>query len=122
LAGDGFEPDTRLDVWLFSEPVLLGSVTVNGDGSAATQVTLGTNNIPLGHHTLQLQGVGQDGLIKAANLGIIVIDRVAVVDAPAVNVWPVALIAIALLIAAALFARWLAGRHMQPQRFGDSER
>jgi MYXO-CTERM domain-containing protein len=72
VSGDGFQPDTRVDIWLFSDPTLLGSVIVAADGSFSGEVYLDPNFAVVGEHTLQLQGVGMDGFIRAANLGVVV--------------------------------------------------
>jgi hypothetical protein len=72
VSGDGFQPDTRVDIWLFSDPTLLGSVVVSADGSFSGEVYLDPNYALVGDHTLQLQGVGMDGFIRAANLGVVV--------------------------------------------------
>jgi hypothetical protein len=80
ISGDGFLPGTRADVWLFSTPVLLGSLTVAADGTFTGEVAVDGALIAAGDHTLQLQGVGSDGYVRAANVGVIVIDRPS--DAP----------------------------------------
>lgn len=72
VSGDGFQPDTRVDIWLFSDPTLLGSVIVSADGSFTGEVYLDVRYAIPGEHTLQLQGVADDGFIKAANLGVVV--------------------------------------------------
>jgi hypothetical protein len=72
VSGYGFQPDTRVDIWLFSDPTLLGSVIVASDGSFSGEVYLDPNFAVVGEHTLQLQGVGMDGFIRAANLGVVV--------------------------------------------------
>jgi uncharacterized repeat protein (TIGR02543 family) len=72
VSGDGFQPDTRVDIWLFSDPTLLGSVIVAADGSFSGEVYIDPNFAVVGEHTLQLQGVGMDGFIRAANLGVVV--------------------------------------------------
>lgn len=72
VSGEGFQPDTRVDIWLFSDPTLLGSATVLADGSFTGKVSLDSRYAVIGEHTLQLQGVGVDGFIKAANLGVVV--------------------------------------------------
>lgn len=40
VSGDGFKEDSRADVWLFSEPTLLGSVTVDDSGAFWLKWTL----------------------------------------------------------------------------------
>jgi hypothetical protein len=69
--GVGFLPGTLVTVWMFSEPVRLATVTVDGDGGFTLEFLVNTTILP-GEHTLQVQGVGQDGLIKAVNLGVVV--------------------------------------------------
>ena len=74
VSGSGFMAGTRADVWLFSEPTLLGTVTVDENGEFVGEVTIDGIVIPPGDHTLQLQGVGQDGYVKATSLGVAVDD------------------------------------------------
>jgi hypothetical protein len=69
-SGDGFQPDTRVDIWLFSDPTLLGSVIVGADGSFSHEIFVDARYATVGNHTLQLQGVGDDGFVKAANFGV----------------------------------------------------
>ena len=69
-SGDGFMPGTTASVWMFSDPTLLGTVTVGEDGSFTTEFVVDSQFLPVGTHTLQIQGVGDDGFIKAANLGV----------------------------------------------------
>ena len=79
VSGSGFMPGTRADVWLFSDPTLLGTVTIDENGEFTGEVNIDPNMIPVGEHTLQLQGVGEDGYVKAANLGVLVDDPVEAV-------------------------------------------
>jgi hypothetical protein len=71
-------PGTRADVWLFSDPTLLGSVTIDESGEFNGLVNVDGNVVSVGEHTLQLQGIGQDGYVRAANLGVIVGDEQAI--------------------------------------------
>lgn len=80
VGGRGFVPGTRADVFVFSEPVLLGSFTIADDGSFSGEVALPRDRVSVGDHTLQVQAIGTDGFIRSANLGLIV-DR-ADVDQP----------------------------------------
>lgn len=100
VSGEGFQPDTRVDVWLFSEPSLLGSVAVSGDGTFSGEFSINPGFVAPGAHTLQLQGVGTDGFIKAANLGVLVQDSQASESAKPLSllVWTI----VALVIAAAI--------------------
>jgi hypothetical protein len=70
--GTGFLPGTLVTVWMFSEPVRLATATVDEGGGFTLEFRLHATTIAPGEHTLQVQGVGQDGLIKAVNLGVVV--------------------------------------------------
>jgi hypothetical protein len=67
-AGDGYEPGTDAEVWLLSDPYLLGTVTVDDEGrwELQTQVPAST---PAGSHHLQVEGTvtgGSERIIRAA--------------------------------------------------------
>ena len=69
VGGEGFMPGTRVDIWLFSTPTLAGSLEVNEEGTFSSEFVV---DVASGNHTLQIQGVGADGFIRAANLGVTV--------------------------------------------------
>lgn len=71
-SGSGFMAGTLASVWLFSEPTLMATVTVDDNGEFSSEFLVDARLIAPGEHTLQVQGVGQDGLLKAANLGVVV--------------------------------------------------
>ena len=112
ISGVGFMPNTRADVWLFSDPTLLGTLDVNEQGEVTGQVNFDARVIAQGNHTIQIQGVGTDGFIRAASLGVEVADPA---DAPAVDsgdsavsfIWwaLAALLLIAIITAVVLWAR-----------------
>jgi len=77
VSGDGFMGGTRADVFLFSTPTLLGSVTIADDGTFAADFDIDSALIEAGSHTLQIQGVGADGYVRAANLGVTVSEPTA---------------------------------------------
>lgn len=74
LSGSGFMPFTRADVWLFSEPTLLGSVDIDENGEFNGEFNIDGRVVAIGEHTMQLQGVGEDGYTRSANLGVLVGD------------------------------------------------
>jgi VCBS repeat-containing protein len=78
ITGGGFMPGTRADVWLFSDPTLLGTVDIDENGELEGNLMIDGSAVPVGDHTLQMQGVGEDGYVRSANLGVTVSD--AVVD------------------------------------------
>jgi len=67
-------PGTRVDIWLFSTPTLAGSLEVNDEGEFSSEFVV---DVASGNHTLQIQGVGADGFIRAANLGVTVSEPTA---------------------------------------------
>ncbi|MBT5730412.1 MAG: leucine-rich repeat protein [Microbacteriaceae bacterium] len=77
FSGEGFMPGTRADVWLFSDPILLGTVNIADDGTFVADFAVDSNFVPTGDHTLQIQGVGDDGYVRAASLGVVVDDLAA---------------------------------------------
>lgn len=74
VQGSGFMPGTRADVWFFSEPTLLGTVTIDDKGQFTGEISVDGRVVEIGEHTLQLQGVGADGYVRSANLGVLVKD------------------------------------------------
>jgi len=112
VSGTGFLAGTRADVWLFSEPTLLGTVTIDDNGEFTGEVNIDPDLIPTGEHTLQLQGVGQDGYVKAASLGVVVDDAAAetvaeTTESPVMVAWWIvaAVIVFVLLLIVLLVAR-----------------
>jgi len=107
VSGSGFMPGTRADVWMFSDPTLLGTVTIDENGEFVGEVNIDPNMIPVGEHTLQLQGVGEDGYVKAANMGVVVDDPVdSAADTAAASLtflwWIIAAVMVFLVLAVIL--------------------
>ncbi|MDR9454008.1 MAG: hypothetical protein RI542_08785, partial [Wenzhouxiangella sp.] len=72
VSGRGFFPGSDIDLWIFSDPVLLGTVTVEDDGGfEATEPLVG---IAPGNHTLQANGVSLDGELRSVEIGITVVE------------------------------------------------
>lgn len=74
VSGSGFMPGTRADVWLFSDPILLGSFDVDESGNFKAEFGVDIDRASAGQHTLQIQGVGTDGYVRAASLGVSISD------------------------------------------------
>ena len=113
VSGGGFMPGTLASVWFFSEPTLVGTVTVEEDGRFSLEFLVSPQSIPSGDHTLQIQGVGSDGFIKAANLGVLVEQPVELTTDSATGLlwWVAGTFVLALLLLFfVLFARRLRTR------------
>lgn len=98
--GEGFQPGTTASVWMFSDPTLMATVLVSEDGSFTTDFLVDPQFLPAGEHTLQIQGVGEDGFIKAANLGVLVEEPVILTSDSASGLlwWVVGAFLVALLL------------------------
>jgi hypothetical protein len=55
ISGSGFMSGTRAYVYFFSDPTLLGTVTIDENGEFTGEVNIDPNMISVGQHTLQLQ-------------------------------------------------------------------
>jgi len=106
-SGNGFLPGTLATVWLFSEPTLVATVSVNDAGEFSAEFLVDARLIAPGEHTLQVQGVGSDGYIKAANLGVLVEQPVEVTAESASGLlwWIVGAFLLVLLFLLLLLAR-----------------
>ncbi len=54
ISGNGFMPLSRADVWLFSDPTLLGTIDIDENGELSGDVYIDGRVVPVGGHTLQL--------------------------------------------------------------------
>lgn len=79
-SGEGFLTGTTASVWMFSDPTLMATIPVGDDGTFTLEFLVDPQFLLAGSHTLQVQGVGEDGFLKAANLGVVV-DEVVVFTA-----------------------------------------
>lgn len=69
----GFAADARTDVWLFSDPVLIGQVT--SDAHGAVEATLPVPaTLPAGQHALQVNGVTATGAQRSLTVGLLLQD------------------------------------------------
>ncbi len=68
--GFGFKPGTLVHIWLFSDPIYLGSLLVADDGTFTGSVDL--LDVEFGEHTLQVNGISYDDKDRTANLGVVI--------------------------------------------------
>jgi IPT/TIG domain/Fibronectin type III domain len=80
FSGSGFAPGSIIKVWLFSDPASLSRVTADASGNFVGEAQL-PEGIPVGQHTVQLNGLTEDGQLRSVSLGVVV-EPVAVVPAP----------------------------------------
>ena len=77
VSGTGYAPGTAIDVWLVDGIILLGQVTVGADG-AFTQRFDVPDDIAIGAHTVQVNGVSVTGEVRSVNTGFLVLADAAV--------------------------------------------
>ena len=69
VKGEGFKPGSVADVWVFSTPVKLGSLTVDSDGTFRGMLPL-PPSLAVGNHTVQINGVSADEETTSLSVGI----------------------------------------------------
>jgi hypothetical protein len=80
VTGAGFKPNSDAVAWLFSEPRRLGVVRVRVDGSFEESLQI-ADDVPVGDHTTQVNGLTSDGEVRSLNLAVEVVDSsVSVTD------------------------------------------
>ena len=69
--GFGFKPGTIARVYLFSTPILLGETLVKADGTFKATFPVSVK-IPVGPHTMQVEGIATSGVQRKADVGLLV--------------------------------------------------
>ena len=70
VAGTGFQPNSLVYLYLFSEPRFLGTVQTDAIGGFKGSVPLPAD-IADGRHTLQSNGFTPDGTVRSLSLGVV---------------------------------------------------
>jgi len=71
IGGEGFAPNSVVEVWVNSEPIFLGDVTTDAEGKFSKVFDLPVGLLP-GQHTLTLGGTTKKGQVVKASVGLIV--------------------------------------------------
>jgi predicted acyltransferase len=106
--GSGLAPNTEFAVYLFSTPTLLGIGRTNDKGEFFVSFAV-ENKMPLGDHTLQVNGLLPDGRTSSVSIPVRVVDKAVAaaseeappVESPATDIF--AIFGLALLV---LGLRW----------------
>jgi hypothetical protein len=77
--GSGLASNTEFAVYLFSEPTLLGVGKTNDRGEFFVSFEV-ENEIPLGNHTLQVNGLLSDGRTSSVSVPVTVLDQAAAAE------------------------------------------
>lgn len=71
VSGDGFLPNSIVNVYLFSTPKLLGTVTTDAAGKFTANFPVDSTVIP-GNHVVQVNGLSPAKEVRSASVGLLV--------------------------------------------------
>jgi len=69
-SGTGFKPNSTVNVYIFSTPILIGTVQTDSVGSFEGQFAL-PSGLEAGAHTVQVDGFAPDGSVRTANMPVL---------------------------------------------------
>lgn len=70
FSGSGFAPGSIIKVWLFSEPTELREVIADANGEFSGEAAVPAD-APMGEHTIQLNGITQNGELRSVAMGVV---------------------------------------------------
>lgn len=73
VTGRGFLPRSEAVVWIFSTPTRLGVVPVNDAGKYSAELLV-SDDLEVGEHTLQVNGIVPNGEIRSMNVALELLD------------------------------------------------
>lgn len=74
VSGTGFKPGSSAQLWLHSDPVLLGTYTATGSGAVTADFSMPVD-VPPGDHHLELLGVDAQGRPLSVSVPIFISGR-----------------------------------------------
>lgn len=104
FSGTGFAPGSIVKVWLFSDPSELSDVVADAFGNFVGKAKI-PEGIPTGEHTVQLNGLTEDGQLRSVSLGVLIQPDIVIAPAPPVGFDLTGLMSI-IWILAAIVAFW----------------
>lgn len=87
IQGNGFQPNSALQLILRSDPVTLGSTTSDALGEFNVVLTIPANTPP-GNHTLSAEGINPSGSPRVLSMALVVAPAVAVSAAGTADALP----------------------------------
>jgi hypothetical protein len=81
FSGTGFAANSDVRVWLFSDPIRLADITTDANGNFVSQAEI-PEGIPVGEHTIQLNGLTNDGQLRSVSVGVLVQPEVVITPVP----------------------------------------
>ena len=73
VRGKGFQKGSTAVVWLFSSPRRLGVMSVSSSGAIEARLNI-ADDIQLGEHTAQVNGLNVNGEVRSLNIAVFVAD------------------------------------------------
>lgn len=70
ISGNGLLPGSTASVWMYPGEILLGQIVVDENGEFTISYLVDSRILAPGSYTLQVHGIGLDGLSKSINVGI----------------------------------------------------
>jgi hypothetical protein len=80
--GSGLAPNSEFAVYLFSEPTLLGIGKTDAQGNYFASFPV-TGELPIGNHTLQINGELTNGQVSSVSLPVSIVESVAAANSKA---------------------------------------
>lgn len=77
VSGSGFKANRDVKVYLFSEPLLLGTITTDANGEFSESLPLPESVAP-GNHTIQANGFRPNDSVRSVSLGVKVVSAAVV--------------------------------------------
>lgn len=71
FSGTGYAPGSTVKVWMFSDPTSVKEVVADAKGNFKGQAQIPAE-LPDGEHTLQLNGVNENGQIRSVAMGVLI--------------------------------------------------
>jgi hypothetical protein len=99
FSGTGFAPGSIVKVWIFSDPTGLADVVADSSGNFIGKAQI-PQGIQTGEHTIQLNGLTQDGQLRSVSLGVLIQPEIVIAPAPPVGFDLMGLLNILWIIAA----------------------
>lgn len=81
FSGTGFAANSDVRVWLFSDPIRLADITTDANGNFVSQAEI-PEGIPVGEHTIQLNGLTKDGQLRSVSVGVLVKPEIVIAPVP----------------------------------------
>ncbi|MGA0063990.1 MAG: hypothetical protein ACO3IV_00955 [Ilumatobacteraceae bacterium] len=83
----GLAPNSKVKVWVFSEPTEAAEVTSDEEGRLDATVSMPAE-LALGEHTVQLNGVTPRGDVRSVNVGVMLVPATVTAGGDAIGAEP----------------------------------